>query len=116
MSQGLLDAQNGAPRRAPRNGASGQLSRRAFLKIGAAAGGGLLLGISFSAGAQGDAQTRMSVIGGDGNESPQDGVFEPNAFVQIDRSGKVTLIVPKVEMGQGVYTSIPCLIITAPSF
>lgn len=109
MSQGLLDAQNGAPRRnAP--GASAALSRRAFIKLGAAAGGGLLLGISFSAGAQGDAQTRRSVVGGDGNEAPQDGVFEPNAFIQIDRAGKVTLIVSKVEMGQGVYTSIPMLI------
>jgi isoquinoline 1-oxidoreductase beta subunit len=110
MSQGLLDAQNGAPHRAARAGAGARFSRRAFLRIGAAAGGGLLLGISFSALAQGDAQTRKSVIGGDGNESAQDGVFEPNAFVQIDRSGKVTLIVPKVEMGQGVYTSIPMLI------
>ncbi|CAG9247475.1 Isoquinoline 1-oxidoreductase beta subunit [Paraburkholderia unamae] len=109
MSQGLLDAQNGAPRRnAP--GASAALSRRAFIKLGAAAGGGLLLGISFSAGAQGDAQTRRSVVGGDGNEAPQDGVFEPNAFIQVDRAGKVTLIVSKVEMGQGVYTSIPMLI------
>ncbi|WP_321908550.1 xanthine dehydrogenase family protein molybdopterin-binding subunit [Paraburkholderia sp. J11-2] len=110
MSQGLLDAQNGAPRRKPQHDGGGQLSRRTFLKLGAAAGGGLLLGISFSAGAQGDSQTRKSIIGGDGNEAPQDGVFEPNAFVQIDRSGKVTLIIPKVEMGQGVYTSIPMLI------
>ncbi|MEX3979791.1 molybdopterin cofactor-binding domain-containing protein [Paraburkholderia sp. EG287A] len=110
MSQGLLDAQNGAPERKQHVSMSGPLSRRTFLKLGAAAGGGLLLGISFSAGAQGDSQTRQSVVGGDGNEAPQDGVFEPNAFVQIDRSGKVTLIVPKVEMGQGVYTSIPMLI------
>ncbi len=37
-------------------------------------------------------------------------MFEPNAFVQIDNTGKVTLVIPKVEMGQGVYTSIPMLI------
>ncbi|WP_027793835.1 xanthine dehydrogenase family protein molybdopterin-binding subunit [Paraburkholderia acidipaludis] len=106
MSRGLLDAQNGALHPAGYAG----VSRRAFLKLGAAAGGGLLLGFSVSTLAQGDAPARASVIGGDGNEAPQDGVFEPNAFIQIDRTGKVTLIIPKVEMGQGVYTSIPMLI------
>src|SRR5260370_6825436 len=34
----------------------------------------------------------------------------PNAFVRIDSSGQVTVIVPYVEMGQGTYTSIPMLI------
>ncbi|MEK7893207.1 molybdopterin cofactor-binding domain-containing protein, partial [Burkholderia contaminans] len=29
---------------------------------------------------------------------------------QIDRAGKVTLVMPKVEMGQGVYTALPMLI------
>ena len=33
----------------------------------------------------------------------------PNAFVRIDSSGQVTVIVPYVEMGQGTYTSIPML-------
>ncbi len=106
MSQGLLVAQN---RRSPHG-----VNRRSFLKlsvsIGAAAGGGLLLGISLPAASQGDAPKGKSVIGGDGDEAPQSGVFEPDAFVQIDSTGKVTLIIPKVEMGQGVYTSIPMLI------
>ncbi len=31
--------------------------------------------------------------------------FAPNAFIRIDRSGKVTLIMPQVEMGQGIYTA-----------
>ncbi|MGF6771869.1 isoquinoline 1-oxidoreductase beta subunit [Paraburkholderia sp. GAS199] len=111
MSQGLLDAQNG---KQPGTAATG-LSRRTFLKFGvsvaAVSGGGLLIGFSVTArsqGAQGD--IRKTVIGGDGIETPQDGVFAPNAFVQIDRNGKVTLVIPKVEMGQGVYTSIPMLI------
>ncbi|MFP6560744.1 molybdopterin cofactor-binding domain-containing protein [Paraburkholderia sp. B3] len=110
MSRGLLDAQNGAPHGELHPARHAGVSRRAFLKLGAAAGGGLLLGFSVSTLAQGDAPARASVIGGDGNEAPQDGVFEPNAFIQIDRAGKVTLIIPKVEMGQGVYTSIPMLI------
>lgn len=106
MSRGLLVAQN---RRSPHG-----VNRRSFLKlsvsIGAAAGGGLLLGFSLPAASQGDAPKGKSVIGGDGDEAPQSGVFEPDAFVQIDSTGKVTLIIPKVEMGQGVYTSIPMLI------
>jgi len=117
MSQGLLDAQN-----APAGGNGGEggghgkgpgINRRTFLKfgvtLGAAAGGGLLLGFSLPAASQGQPAGK-SVIGGDGIEAPQDGVFAPNAFIQIDRTGKVVLIIPKVEMGQGVYTSIPMLI------
>ncbi|MGF6774260.1 isoquinoline 1-oxidoreductase beta subunit [Paraburkholderia sp. GAS199] len=103
MSQGLLDAQN----------AVRGFTRRHFLKfgvtVGAAAGGGLLLGFSLPAASQ-DQKTGKSVIGGDAVETPQSGVFAPNAFIQIDTAGKVTLVMPKVEMGQGVYTSIPMLI------
>ncbi|KVT89160.1 aldehyde dehydrogenase [Burkholderia ubonensis] len=101
MSRGLIEAGQ----------AGAGVSRRTFLKfgmtLGAAAGGGLLLGFSVPA-AGGDA--RRSVIGGDANEAPRPGVFAPNAFVQIDRNGQVTLVMPKVEMGQGVYTSLPMLI------
>ncbi|CAD6534146.1 Isoquinoline 1-oxidoreductase subunit beta [Paraburkholderia hiiakae] len=108
MSQGLLDAQNGRPRDDDPSG----LTRRSFLKfsasVAALAGGGLILGFSLPARSEGD--VRKTVIGGDGVETAQNGVLAPNAFVQIDTSGKVTLIVPKVEMGQGVYTSIPMLI------
>jgi isoquinoline 1-oxidoreductase beta subunit len=35
-----------------------------------------------------------------------EGKFAPNAFIRIDASGKTTLVMPQVEMGQGVYTSI----------
>ena len=89
--------------------------RRTFLKfgvsIGVAAGGGLLLGVNLPAGANnqpaapGDAR-----LVGDANVLPQRGRFEPNAFVQIDTNGTVTLVMPKVEMGQGIYTGIPMLI------
>ena len=40
-------------------------------------------------------------------EQPPDstqGKFAPNAFIRIDRSGQTTLVMPQVEMGQGVYT------------
>ena len=43
-------------------------------------------------------------------EVTADNVFIPNAFIKIGRDGKVTLVMHKVEIGQGTYTSIPMLI------
>ena len=39
-----------------------------------------------------------------------DAPFAPNAFLRIDRAGKVTFVMPVIEMGQGTYTSLPMLI------
>jgi isoquinoline 1-oxidoreductase subunit beta len=69
--------------------------RRAVLKAGAAAGGAFLLGfyLPLGRGAQ--------------RQAPADGKrFEPNAFIRIDRQGVVTLVMPQVEMGQGIYTGL----------
>jgi isoquinoline 1-oxidoreductase beta subunit len=71
------------------------LSRRRFLQAGAAAGGGLLLGLRLPFGAGG---------------AEAAGAFAPNAFVRIGGDGSVVLTMPYVEMGQGTYTSIPMLI------
>jgi isoquinoline 1-oxidoreductase beta subunit len=71
-------------------------SRRAFLQTAAAAGGALLLGFRIP-------------LAGSAN-APVRGVFAPNAFIRIDPQGAVTLIMPQVEMGQGVYTSIAMIL------
>jgi isoquinoline 1-oxidoreductase subunit beta len=73
------------------------LSRRAFLAAGTAAGGGLLLSV------------HLPALTRDGNAADA-GIFAPNAFVRIGRDGQVTLIMHKVEMGQGTYTSMPMLL------
>jgi isoquinoline 1-oxidoreductase beta subunit len=39
-----------------------------------------------------------------------DGKFAPNAFIRIDITGHTTLVMPQVEMGQGVYTSIAMIL------
>src|ERR1700692_2121751 len=39
-----------------------------------------------------------------------EGKFAPNALIRIDRSGTTTLVMPQVEMGQGVYTSISMIL------
>ena len=38
------------------------------------------------------------------------GQFAPNAFIRIDHAGRTTLVMPQVEMGQGVYTAIPMIL------
>jgi isoquinoline 1-oxidoreductase beta subunit len=63
-----------------------ELSRRALLKTGAAAGlvVGLRLPRAWAAGSN----------------------FAPNAFIRVAGDGGVTLVMPQAEMGQGVYTAI----------
>jgi isoquinoline 1-oxidoreductase beta subunit len=39
-----------------------------------------------------------------------DGKFAPNAFIRIDHAGKTTLVMPQVEMGQGVYTAVAMIL------
>ena len=91
-----------------------QRSRRHFLGVSAGlglAGGGLVLGFSLTARPAGAAGvTPPPVITGDGVPTPPASEFAPNAFLRIDRTGQVSLVIPKVEMGQGVYTSIPMLV------
>src|SRR4249920_1886161 len=75
-------------------------SRRSFLKLTATAalGGGFVLG--FGLPARGEIRDNLTT----------DASFAPNAFLRIDRAGKVTIVMPFIEMGQGTYTSIPMLI------
>jgi isoquinoline 1-oxidoreductase beta subunit len=73
------------------------LSRRNFLQVGVAAGGGLLLSVSLPA-LTGDADAAGATS------------FAPNAFIRIEGDGQVVLTMPYIEMGQGTYTSIPMLI------
>jgi isoquinoline 1-oxidoreductase subunit beta len=64
-------------------------ARRALLKAG---GAGVFL-FAF--------HVPLGRAAGRGSGAP----FAPNAFIRIERSGKVTLIMPQVEMGQGIYTA-----------
>src|SRR6476619_596347 len=38
------------------------------------------------------------------------GGFAPNAFIRIDSAGKTTLVMPQVEMGQGIYTAVAMIL------
>ena len=72
-------------------------SRRTFLVTGAAAGGGLLLGVYLPRSIRAMAQVA-------------DETLAPNAFVRIKPDDSITLVMPQVEMGQGTYTSMSMLI------
>ncbi|WP_426117204.1 molybdopterin cofactor-binding domain-containing protein [Massilia sp. PWRC2] len=75
------------------------LSRRGFLKAGALAGGGLVLGFMIpGAGRFANAA-----------DAPKP-VYAPNAFLRIAPDNTVTVVVNRLEFGQGVNTSLPMLI------
>ena len=95
LEQRLYTAEGGAE-----SLSKGGISRRAFLKASAAAGGGLLLSFRLPA----------LMRNAEAAETPTANTFAPNAFIRIDRQGRVTLVVHQVEMGQGTYTSLPMLL------
>jgi isoquinoline 1-oxidoreductase beta subunit len=70
------------------------LSRRDFLKTGAAAGGVLLLGVTLPQ-SRAEAATTTSM---------------PNAWVKIGSDDTITILSARSEMGQGVYTALPTLV------
>ena len=74
-------------------------SRRSLLKAGLA--GGFFLAFHMPVRAENEP-----------NQPPDNpaGQFAPNAFIRIDHAGKTTLVMPQVEMGQGVYTAIPMIL------
>ncbi len=66
-------------------------SRRDFLKVSLLASGALNIGFSLEA-----------------PKAP--GPFRPNAWIRLDTDGRITLVVGKSEMGQGVRTSLPMIL------
>lgn len=78
------------------------VTRRHFLKVSAAAGGGMLIGFcipeAFAASVQAKPWT-----------TPPEGA-EINAWLAIDKEGNVTIRVPHTEMGQGALTAVSMMI------
>src|SRR5271168_2171186 len=69
------------------------LSRREFVAVGVAAGAGLVIG--FYLPHQGAAHAQ---------------IFSPNAYLRITPDNKVTIVVARSEMGQGVRTALPMIL------
>ncbi|MGH8747313.1 MAG: molybdopterin cofactor-binding domain-containing protein [Burkholderiales bacterium] len=69
-------------------------SRRTFLKSGATAGGGLVIGFALP-----EAMAKLGVT-----------TSMPNAWIRIASNNTVTILCARSEMGQGVYTAMPTLV------
>lgn len=76
------------------------VSRRRFLKLGATAGGGLIIGVNLPG---------CSFSGALPIEQESDG-FIPHAFLQITPDNQVIFYCPSDEMGQGVRTGLATII------
>ncbi|SDB54652.1 isoquinoline 1-oxidoreductase, beta subunit [Flavobacteriaceae bacterium MAR_2010_188] len=76
------------------------ISRRNFLKGGALVGGGLLLSFTIP---QSNRLTKL--LSADAIEG-----FMPNAYLSIQTDNTVTVILSHVEMGQGIWTTLPMLL------
>ena len=84
------------------------LGRRHALQASGLAIAFLWLGTSGTAAAMINARRQP----GDAAAALADGnpPFAPNAFIRIDTTGKVRLVMPTVEMGQGIYTGCAMLL------
>ena len=73
------------------------LNRRSFLKIGSAAGAGLMLQFSWFSGLA--------------MEHPKlEGAYDLNGYIKIATDGTVTIASPNPEIGQNVKTSMPMIV------
>src|SRR5450432_956874 len=77
-----------------------RVDRRAFLRVSAIAGGGIMFGTVLRAFDAADAFAA----------TPSAGEFAPNAFIRMTPDGLVTIVAKNPEIGQGVKTMLPMLI------
>ena len=73
------------------------IDRRDFIRIISFAGSGLMLGFMFG-------------CKNSSSSPPNCEALQPNAYLKIDKSGKITVYIIKQEMGQGVNTSLPMIV------
>lgn len=91
---------------------TGGLSRRTFIKRGAAFGG-LVIGFSLPgafAANRNEKPPEAAVGHATDKATPDVPGIAHDAFIRIDRSGQVFFVMHKVEMGQGTFTSMSMLL------
>ncbi|MCF7560181.1 molybdopterin-dependent oxidoreductase [Sabulilitoribacter multivorans] len=79
-----------------------QYNRRSFLKVSAAAGGGMLIGFSWLTGCTSDKKMDKIAV-------PNEW-FDINGYIKIGDTGLVTIYSPNPEIGQNVRTSMPMIV------
>src|ERR1700682_5331995 len=77
-----------------------KIDRRSFLRVTAAAAGGLKVSLylDFPASAQ------------EGGQAPNAKIYPPDAFIHIRPDGKIVIQVNRVEVGQGTHTALPMIL------
>lgn len=78
-------------------------NRRSFLKVSAAAGGGMLIGFSWLTGCTSDKKLKEKIA------IPNEW-YELNGYIKISDTGLVTIYSPNPEIGQNVKTSMPMIV------
>lgn len=74
-----------------------ELTRRHFLRVSAITGGGMMLSLSF--------------LNNTANaETAADTSFSPNVYIKIGTDGRIVIMAPNPEIGQGVKTSLPMIV------
>jgi isoquinoline 1-oxidoreductase beta subunit len=78
------------------------INRRQFVVQGAAAGAGLIIGVKLSS---------VQAFGQENDTGPKSKVVNPlDAYVHVRPDGRISLIVAKSEMGQGIKTGLAMLL------
>jgi isoquinoline 1-oxidoreductase beta subunit len=76
------------------------MNRRAFLQSGTILGGGLLISFTIPQA------NKLAALG----KTTADAGFAPNAFLNIATDNTITVYLSHVEMGQGIWTTLPMLL------
>lgn len=76
------------------------MNRRNFIQSGAILGGGLLISFKIPIA------NKFAALNEAANERP----FAPNAFLNIGTDNTITVVLSHVEMGQGIWTTLPMLL------
>src|SRR6266852_3053847 len=76
------------------------LNRRSFLRVSAAAAGGLVVSLYLD----------LPASAREGDQTPPAKIYPPDAFVHIRPDGKTVIQVNRLEFGQGVHTSLPMIL------
>lgn len=87
-------------RRELRGESDSGLSRRSFLRVSAAAAGGMLVSLYVD----------LPAFAQQGNQAAPPEGYPPGAFVHVMRDGRIVITVNRVEVGQGVTTSLPMIL------
>ncbi|MCC8409444.1 xanthine dehydrogenase family protein molybdopterin-binding subunit [Mucilaginibacter sp. UR6-1] len=76
------------------------MNRRNFIQSGALLGGGLLISFKIPVA------NKLAAL----NEAAEGVAFTPNAFLNIGTDNSITVVLSHVEMGQGIWTTLPMLL------